>query len=161
MAEKKTWMAIVISLMAVAGLAVVLIVGGSIYWITRHVDTEVTSPANAAEEFARERARFAGVLPVLQVSGGANPKVQQLPDGSGSPGRSGGPLDTLHARFFDPEDGKIVRADVPFWLIRTVNSLAVLPHMGSITLEEIEKHGPGLMVNGTGEDGEQILVWID
>jgi hypothetical protein len=70
-------------------------------------------------------------------------------------------MQTLHARFYDPEAGELTRADVPFWLIRAANSLTFLPEMGSLTLEEIEKHGPGLLVNGSGETGEQILIWID
>jgi hypothetical protein len=71
-------------------------------------------------------------------------------------------MQTLHARFYDPEDGKLVRADVPYWLIRVATSLTFLPHAGSsLTIEEIENHGPGLLANGTGETGEQILIWID
>jgi hypothetical protein len=33
--------------------------------------------------------------------------------------------------------------------------------MGSLTLEEVEQHGPGLLVNGQGDHGEQILVWTE
>jgi hypothetical protein len=158
MAQRKTWISIVVAVLAIGGLAIIALVGGSVYWIATHVDHEVTSRSDAASEFARERERFASELPVIEVSGGDTPTIRQTP---GVTRRSTGPMQTLHARFYDPEAGELTRADVPFWLIRTVNSLTFLPEMGSLTLEEIEKHGPGLLVNGTGESGEEILIWID
>ena len=158
MVQRKTWISIVVAVLAISGLAIVALVGGSVYWIATHVDHEVTSSPDAATEFARERQRFATEQPVLEVSAGESPTIRRTP---GSARRSTGPMQTLHARFYDPEAGELTRADVPFWLIRAVNSLSFLPEMGSLTLEEIEKHGPGLLVNGTGKTGEQILIWVD
>jgi hypothetical protein len=158
MAKRKTWIAIVVGMMAVCGLAIIALVGGSVYWIATHVEHEVTSGQDAANEFARERERFTNQQPVLEMSGGDTPTVRRTPAPAA---RSAGPMQTLHARFYDPEAGELTRADVPFWLIRTASSLTFLPEMGSLTLEEIEKHGPGLLVNGSGETGEQILIWID
>ena len=159
MAKQKTWIAIVVAVLAIGGLAIIVLVGGSVYWITRHVDTVSASIADAEDEFARERARFASVTPLLEFSGGDAPTVRKAP---GTRSRATGPMQTLHARFYDPEDGKLVRADVPYWLIRAATSLTVLPSVGSsLTVEEIENHGPGLLANGTGGTGEQILIWID
>jgi hypothetical protein len=157
MAKRKTWISIVVAVLAIGGLAIIVLVGGSVYWIATHVDHEVTSSPDAAIEFARERERFASEQPVLEVSGGETPTIRTPV----ARRRSTGPMQTLHARFYDPEAGELTRADVPFWLIRAANSLTFLPEMGSLTLEEIEKHGPGLLVNGSGETGEQILIWID
>ena len=70
-------------------------------------------------------------------------------------------MQALHARIFDPEDGKIVRADIPFWLIRLGQSFSFTSNMGSVTLEDLERHGPGLIVNGRSDEGQQVLVWID
>jgi hypothetical protein len=158
MARQKTWITVVVALLAIGGLAMIVLVGGSVYWIATHVDHEVASSPDAASEFARERERFGSEQPVLEISGGDNPTVRRTP---GAARRSTGPMQTLHARFYDPEAGELTRADVPFWLIRAANSLTFLPEMGSLTLEQIEKHGPGLLVNGSGEAGEQILIWID
>jgi len=159
MAKRKTWIAIVLTVMAVCGVAIIALVGGSVYWIATHVEHEVTSSPDAANEFARERERFANQQPVLEMSGGDRPSmVRRTPAPAARPT---GPMQTLHARFYDPEAGELTRADVPFWLIRAASSLTFLPEMGSLTLEEIEKHGPGLLVNGSGETGEQILIWID
>jgi hypothetical protein len=51
--------------------------------------------------------------------------------------------------------------EIPIWLIRFGSSISFVPEMGHVTMEDLERHGPGLIVNGTGDDGEQILVWIE
>ena len=127
MVQRKTWISIVVAVLAIGGLAIVALVGGSVYWIATHVDHEVTSSPDAATEFARERQRFATEQPVLEVSSWRH---AHGPANTGSARRSTGPMQTLHARFYDPEAGELTRADVPFWLIRAVNSLTFLPEHG-------------------------------
>jgi hypothetical protein len=159
MANKKTWISILIAAFIIAGLAAIGLVAGSAYWISRHVSTELTSTESAEAEFDRERARFAGQQPLVEISGGENtPIVRRLPLAGGAERAE---LQTLHARVYDPDEGKIVRVEIPIWLIRFGSSISFVPEMGHVTMEDLERHGPGLIVNGTGDDGEQILVWIE
>ncbi len=156
---KKTWISILIAVFIIAGLAAVGLIAGSAYWVSRHVSTQLTSTEGAKAEFDRERARFEGQQPLVEISGSENsPTVRRLP---AVPGAEPVPLQTLHARVYDPDEGKIVRVEIPFWLIRFGKSISFMPEMGSVTMQDLERHGPGLIVNGRGEDGEQILVWID
>ena len=159
MANKKTWISILVAVFIIAGLAAIGLVAGSAYWISRHVSTELTSTESAEAEFDRERARFAGQQPLVEISGGENtPIVLRLPLAAGAERAE---LQALHARVYDPDGGKIVRVEIPIWLIRFGNSISFVPEMGYVTMEDLERHGPGLIVNGTGDDGEQILVWIE
>ena len=157
---KKTWISILIAIFIVAGLAAIGLVAGSAYWISRHVSSQVTSGESAEAEFVRERARFSGQQPLAEISGGRHdPTFRRLPMAAGNPRNV--ELQALHARVYDPDDGKLVRADIPFWLIRFGKSFSFMPNIGSITLEDLERHGPGLIVSGKSEDGQQFLVWID
>ena len=159
MANKKTWISILIAVFIIAGIAAIGLVAGSAFWISRHVSTELTSTESAEAEFNRERARFAGQQPFVEISGGENnPSVRRLPLTAGAERVE---LQTLHARVYDPDEGKIVRVEIPFWLIRFGKHISLMPEMGSVTMEDLERHGPGLIVNGKGDDGEQILVWIE
>jgi len=156
--QKRTWITVLIVAFLVAGLSMIALVGGAAYWISSHVATEMTTNESAEAEFGRERARFAGQQPLLEVSGGDNPTFPRLANAGAAPR---GEITILHARVYDPAVGKMVRADIPFWLIRTAKSLPFLPDMGSLTLEDLEQHGPGLIVNGQGNAGEQVLVWAE
>jgi hypothetical protein len=160
MATKKTWISILIAVFVIAGLGAIGLVAGSAYWFSRHVSAESTSTESADAEFDRERARFAGQQPLVEFNGGRdNPTVRRLPATAEKPPRVD--MQALHARVYDPEDGKLVRADIPFWLIRLGQSFSFMPNMGSLTLEDLERHGPGLIVTGRSDEGQQILVWID
>jgi hypothetical protein len=156
---KKTWISILIAIFVITGLAAVGLVAGSAYWISRHVSTELASTESAGAEFNRERAQFSGQQPLVEISGdGDNPTVRRLPMAAAAERAE---LQTLHARVYDPDEGKIVRVDIPFWLIRFGKSISFMPEMGSITLEDLERHGPGLIISGQGQEGQQMLVWID
>ena len=157
---KKTWIYILVAVFIIAGLGAIGLVAGSAYWISRHVSSQLTSTESAEAELDRVRARFAGQQPLVEFNGDSdNPTVRRLPRPAESIGNV--EMRALHARVFDPDDGKIVRADIPFWLIRLGKSFSFMPNMGAVTLEDLERHGPGLIVNGHGDEGQQVLVWID
>ena len=61
-------------------------------------------------------------LSLAEISGGRHdPTFRRLPMAAGNPRNV--ELQALHARVYDPNDGKLVRADIPFWLIRFVSEL--------------------------------------
>jgi len=157
--NKKPWIAILIAIFIIAGIGAIGLVAGSMYWFSRHVSSQSTSTESAEALFERERARFAGQQPLVEFSGGDDPAVRRLRAAEANPRT--GEMQALHARVYDPEDGKLVQADIPFWLIRFGKSFSFMPDMGSVTLEDLERHGPGLIVSGRSEEGQQILVWID
>jgi hypothetical protein len=157
---RKTWITILIAFFIIAGITAIGLVAGTAYWVSRHVSTQLTSPESAEEEFSREQARFGGQQPLIEISGsGDNPTFRK--SSNAEEDRLPGELKALHARFYDPGEGKMVRADIPFWLIRIGGSFSFMSDRGSVTLEDLERHGPGLIVNGTSPDGEQVLIWID
>src|SRR6266480_6294867 len=156
---KKTWIYILVAVFIIAGLGAIGLVAGSAYWISRHVSSQLTSTESAEAELDRERARFAGQQPLVEFSGhGDHPTVRRLPRAAEKP--PGVEMQALHARVYDPEDGKLVRVDIPFWLIRLGQSFSFLPNLGAVTLEDLERHGPGLIVSGRSDEGQQVLVWI-
>jgi len=156
---KRPWIAILIGIFIVAGIGAIGLVAGSAYWISRHISTQPASTETAEAEFNRERGRFAGQQPLVEISGGEdNPTVRRLPVAERAEQVE---LRMLHARMYDPDEGKIMRVEIPFWLVRFGSAISFMREMGSIPLQDLERHGPGLIVNGQGDDGQQILVWID
>jgi len=159
MANRKAWLSILIALFVIAGLAAVGVVVGSAYWISRHVSTQAASVDSAEAEFRQERLRFAGQQPLVEIRGDRdNPTVHKITDAAGPEHPQ---LQTLHARVFTPESGKITRVDIPFWLLRFGSGVRFMDNTGAVTLQDLERHGPGLIVNGQDDDGQLILVWIE
>ena len=106
------------------------------------LDRHPRRPRGHVKPGSRERIR-SRTRTVRQRDAGSRVQRRKHADGptdTRHAARATGPMQTLHARFYDPEDGKLSRADVPFWLIRAATSLTFLPERGvSLTVEEIEK----------------------
>jgi len=79
---------------------------------------------------------------------------------------------------FDPDDQKLVRVSVPMWLAKKAYHMAeggddleietggdageraARALRRRIPLSELEKAGPGLLVEVEEDEGEQVLVWL-
>ena len=68
---------------------------------------------------------------------------------------------------FDPDDGRIVRVSIPFWLVRMKMRGATIDLNGNhmnledlrLTAEDLERFGPTLIVDHKNTTGERVLVW--
>src|SRR4029079_13195372 len=74
---------------------------------------------------------------------------------------------TLNVMAFDPHDEKVVRMELPFWLLRLKGaggrfdigrSNVDLARM-RITVEDLERYGPILILDQKDTDGARVLVW--
>jgi hypothetical protein len=157
--RKRTWLSILIAAAIILGILAVAATGGWVYWVTRHVSTRVASSESADDEFARERAHFAGQQPLIDLRSGET-TIERTPDAGRS---SRAELNALHALAYDRETQELVRADIPFWLVRLRTLLFFVPDIGSLTVDDLERHGPGLIVDvdRTGPHGSRALVWTD
>jgi hypothetical protein len=81
-----------------------------------------------------------------------------------------GSLSTLHMRIWLPDERKLVRLDLPFWMMRMGGNKPLKLHADTrsfeevsltVTPEEIERRGPGLVLDHTSRHGERILVWTE
>ena len=68
---------------------------------------------------------------------------------------------------FDPKDGRIVRVDIPFWLLRLKLRGSAIDFNGNrmeledlkLTVEDLERYGPVLVVDHRAQTGQHVLVW--
>ena len=170
----RTWRSIVIGAAisaGVIGLAVAVSVGTFIY---QHHDTEHVSPEAAAAELDRDRRPFAGQRPLVDIRDGADPVVSR-PDHSSAPVESGGPAHTLHTVVFESRSGRLVRINLPFRVVRLMhpNGFTYLGELTFLedtefdsdrvllTLDDLERHGPGLVVDHPHPGGSRFLAWVE
>ena len=73
----------------------------------------------------------------------------------------------LHVMAFDPDDGRIVRVTIPFWLLRLKLGSSTIDFNGNrmdledlrLSVEDLENFGPTLIVDHTERGGDRVLVW--
>src|SRR4051794_4483918 len=114
--SRKTWISILIAAVIVVGMIAAAIVGGTAFFIYRHVDARFTSETTAGEEFAAARAHFVGQPPLIEMRRNDEPIVHRDLI-QGAP-RAARPLEALRVLAYDDNAGKLVRVTIPFWLLR-------------------------------------------
>jgi len=170
-----TWVWVVLGIVGFCVLAVVALVGGSILMVRSHVHTEYAEKQTAEQEFARQRARFAGQQPLIELRKTVNEDdkmvVHRPPESA--PRRTD--LQTIRVLVYDNREGRLIHIDVPLWIARLVPSNRDRSgrgrvsfgnesfdfESGNLTLDDVERHGPGLVVDGIDSRGAQVLVWAE
>jgi hypothetical protein len=149
--------AISVGVVAVCLVACVAIV------IVRDVHRRVIDAPEAARTFADVRARLGDARPLLDIDAQLQLIVHR---DRNAPRQS---ITALHSLSYNPRTGRCVRADLPMWLLRlaTVNGRVRLVSIDRIqkngervTLEDLERHGPGLLLSVDLRD-YRLLVWTD
>lgn len=166
---RKTWISVVVACVIIVGILAVAAVGGTAFFVYRHVQTQVTPSENAEERFRQARERFAGQQALLEFTHGDDrPRVRRdaLPAE-----RSTVRLEALRVLAYDRHEGKLVNVSIPFWLLRLApaNKFSFLNDHGidfdsdrvHLTLEDLERRGPGLILDQADRRGSRVLVWTE
>jgi hypothetical protein len=165
MAKKTSWAVIIVGIGAfvlVVGVGLVAVVGYVIYQQFAFQAKSATE-VSADEEFAQIVAKFDGQKPYLVIKGG-KPVVSDEP-----PSSPGKPVEALHIIVWDPDERKVVKLNMPFWLLRMTKGQPIRissndepggePMKLKITAEDLERRGPGLILDHREATGERVLVW--
>jgi hypothetical protein len=162
---RRRWIPIVIGIVVlifVLGVGAVIV---SVAWFRQQLQVTDTTASNASQEFDAVRARFGGQRPLLELRDG---------EPAFAAGREKEPastvqITTLHLMAWDEDEEKLVRFALPFWLLRMksgpigFSSYASGVDRVSIRPEDIERHGPGLILDVT-EDRRgrgRVLIWAE
>jgi hypothetical protein len=124
----------------------------------RAVDVDLLGP----EEFSCWRqGRPAGAHRAAGLQDGGSSCTSLIKGDTGS-------VSTLHVRVWSPRYGTFVKLDLPFWMMRLTGNRPITLNAGSlrqvtltVTPEEIDRRGPGLVLNWSGRKGERLLVWTE
>src|SRR3954463_6786581 len=119
MTTRKTWISIAIATVASLCLLALAVVGGTAFFIYRHVDAKFTSETTAHDEFQAARARFKGQQPLIEIKREGDEPIlhRDLLSGERMPEK---PLESLRVLAYDDTSGKLVHVNIPFWLLRIV-----------------------------------------
>lgn len=158
----KAWVRVVIGVVVFGILGVVAMAATGLWFLKSHVDIRTTTSAAATEDFQSIRQRFATQKPLIELDehGSFLRANVDRPAGTQRP-------QTLNVMAFDPHDEKVVRMELPFWLLRLKGgggrfdigrSNVDLARM-RLTVEDLERYGPLLILDQRDTDGSRVLVW--
>jgi len=162
---KRTWLWIILGVFA---FLFVLAVGGAAftaYWFSSHVEFVETPAADAARSFDEIRAKFPGQRPLIEFADGDRGTINVNESTSPSSVR----LTTLHIVAFDDGEGRMVKVDVPFWLLRMKSGPIAFSSYASgfddnrvrLRVEDIERRGPGIVLDISERSEGRVLIWAE
>lgn len=160
----KTWIWVVVGLGVVGILFLIAMAGAGLYFFSQNIHTRTATTTVAASEFDGVRAQFAGQKPLIELDSSGNflrsNTDRPVPAGAVRP-------ENLYVLAFDPDDGGLVRVTIPFWLLRMKVKGATIDFSGNqmdledlkLTVEDLERFGPALVLDQQNEGGDRVLVW--
>jgi hypothetical protein len=159
----KAWVWIVVALVGLAVLAMIALVGAGMYMVASNVDIKPATRESAEREFEAARAKFAGQQPLLEIDPSGRAVERSTERTAGPPAQ----LSSMQVLAFDPDEDRLVRVTIPFWLLRLGSRGRIdlgsdeldLERM-SITAGDLERYGPGLLVDHRDRRGVRVLVWV-
>jgi hypothetical protein len=160
----KTWVWVVIGVVVTCIVGLVAMAGIAVYVFSKHVETRSVTPAVAARDFEQVKSHFPDQKPLIELD--ARGRFIRSNTNRKKPADAPRP-EHLNVMAFDPDDGEIVRLSIPFWLLRLKMRGATIDLNGHrmdledlrLTVEDLERFGPTLIVDHKSANGERVLVW--
>lgn len=166
MAAKKTiW--IILSICGVVVLGGALFLGVILYAVFHNLNIRTVESAPAEQEYEHLRSQLAGRIPLIVIDQD-DPRTIRI--NRHSEQRMVRPLKVVHMFVWNPRDQRVARLDLPAWLLRFHTRRGLLGYgwgdsMGlehlSLTADDIERHGPGLILDFQDRRGARILIWTE
>ena len=158
----KTWVWIVVAVVVLGILGVIGMAAAGLYFVKSHVNIQASTPTAATADFQSIRQHFTGQKPLIELDERGNflHANTERPAGTTAPR-------TLSIMAFDPGEERVVRMDLPFWLLRLKMGGTRFDVGGGnvdlaklrLTVEDLERYGPTLILDHKDNDGSRVLVW--
>ena len=159
----RTWIWIIVGVVALCILGAIAMAGVGLYLFTQHIDTHSATAASAARDFDEIKQRLSGQAPLIEL----DDRGRYLRSNTDrKPAATARPPESLYVLAFDPDDERVVKVSIPFWLLR-LKMQGTVDFNGrkmdledlKLTVEDLERFGPTLIVDHRSASGERVLVW--
>jgi hypothetical protein len=158
----KPWVWIVVGIIVFGILGVIAMAAAGLWFVKSHIDIKPATAAAISTDFQTVRVRFANQKPLVELDERGNflHANTERPAGTQRP-------NTLNVMAFDSDDEQVVRVDLPFWLLRLkMGGSSFSTGSGNVdlaklrlTVEDLERYGPTLILDHKDRDGSRVLIW--
>ena len=162
MAKVKTWVWVVVAICVAGILCVVAAAAAGLWFVKTHMDITPATSTSASSEFERVRQQFASQKPLIEL----DDRGRFLRANTDRPTSDQQPQ-TLYVLAYSPDEGgRVVRVNIPFWLLRLKGHSSILVGGRNVdlaelklTVEDLERYGPTLILDQDDRRGAHVLVW--
>jgi hypothetical protein len=142
------------ALLIVAGLAAVIVL--------RNAETVPAAEREANIEFARIRAQFPPRPPLVEI---VDPRQGAIRVNRPPASAERRPVRVFNVLAWEAADQKLLRTRAPIWLMRlSLLKLGLTPGLSggpwNLTVADVERYGPGLVLDFDRPGGGRVLVWV-
>lgn len=158
----RTWVKATIAGASLLALGFLALAATGGYFVFRSMEKSTATEAAAIREIDSIKARFGARPPLVEI---INPRSMDVRINRLA-GSDGAPVQTIHVVSWKAEDGEVMRMEVPLWLMRfsSVNLLSQIglaPEKLRLTVQDIERYGPGVVVDYNQPGASRMLMWVD
>ena len=164
--RKLTWLWIILGILFVLFVVAAAGVFITVSYFRQNVQiARDISDADANRAFDEALAKFPGQQPLIRLVDGRPQFVADRANQSAA----AKPLTTMHVIAFDEDEGGLARISLPFWLLRMKSGPIELSQYSrgwdderfSFKVEDLEKAGPGIVMDVTRPRDGRVLVWVE
>jgi hypothetical protein len=163
MTTKRTWIWIVAGAAIVFVIVLMALAGSGVYFVTHHIRSERSTSADALHAFDAASASLGSPRPLYELDAADEPHLvrplSDVPTSASHP-------DTLYMLAWDPDQSRLVRVSLPFWLLRLGHHKVRVMHEAgfdferlNLDVDELERIGPALVFDFRNQDGVRVLLW--
>lgn len=158
----RTWVKWTIGGVALVVLVIAALGATGAYFALRSLDSRVATESDAQREGDAIRARYRNRAPLIEV---INPKTGDVRVNR-IEGRSAAAVSTIHVLSWKAKEGQLVRTEVPLWLMRfstlnVLSSLGIAPERFRLTADDVERYGPGIILDYRIPEADHVLLWVE
>lgn len=164
MAERRTWLWVVLGIAAMAIVGAVTFVSLVAIMVTRSTKVTTAVPAEASVQFETIRSQFRHEVPLLKISGDT---VDDSELTRRSATRGAQRAQTLQVLAWNHADQKLVRLSLPIWTLRFSTSGNLKIGSAGVSFERVrldpatvERIGPALVLDARLDEVD-VLLWTE
>jgi hypothetical protein len=144
-------------------LAAMLAIGGTgAYFVLNHLERQTVPERASRQRLEAIRARSPSRPPLVELVDPRRGDVRiNRPDRDSAVRPA-----TVHVINWKAETGELVETELPLWLMRfsSINLLSqagLAPERFRLTVDDIQRYGPGIIVDHNLPDASHLLVWVE
>ena len=158
----RTWVKVTVGGIAILAIGFAVLAGTGAYFVFRNMEKRTGSEAEAIKAIEAVRARFGTRPPLVELTDPrrADVKINRATDAAAAR------VTTVHIMNWERDTGELMQTAAPLWLLRfsSVNiasQLGIAPANFRLTVSDIERYGPGIVVDYGAAGSSRVLVWVD
>jgi hypothetical protein len=164
MTPLRKWIWIAVIFFGICVVALMAIAGAGVYFVASHIDMKSSTTSDAGRAFDAVKSTFKEQKPLFEIDSQERAKaarpIAEIPTSTVKP-------HYLWIQAWDPDEERLVKISVPFWLLRLGKRKVDFAHGGdgfdldrlNIDVQELERIGPVIVIDFRSPSGERVLLW--